>query len=209
MKRDSFSTLCAALAYAFCAFALFAAVRHPFFANPLIYLPLLLLGVEKILRDEKPWFFIAIVFVALASSFYFFYMLSILTAIYVLIRLVYLHKRNLRHMLRDSLKIVGFALTGAAMACVIFIPNLLALLSTYRMGIGATFDLFHRDVFYERFLGDFIGSNSPGSWTRLGITAIAFMGLLFLLFSTGRKYLELKTGFVLLTAFLMFPFFGR
>ena len=46
-----------AVAYAFCYWAIYNAVRHPFFLNPLLYYPLLILGVEKIIREKKMWLF--------------------------------------------------------------------------------------------------------------------------------------------------------
>ena len=60
--------------------------RHPFFINPMIYFPLLCLGVEKIFKKERPYLFIVITAVASMSNFYFLYMLTIFTVIYALIR---------------------------------------------------------------------------------------------------------------------------
>jgi uncharacterized membrane protein YfhO len=85
LKKESWPVLIGALIYSFCGFALFA-LRHPFFLNPLIYFPLVLLGVEKIFKKEKPHLFIIMIAVSLASSFYFFYMISILLLIYTFVR---------------------------------------------------------------------------------------------------------------------------
>lgn len=72
MECGRAASLCGAFAYAFCSFSIYAAVRHPYFASPMIYLPLILLGAEKILRKEKPMFYVAMIFVAAISNFYFF-----------------------------------------------------------------------------------------------------------------------------------------
>ena len=74
--------MCIFLAEHFFSFA----IRHPFFLNPMIYLPLLLMGVEKIYRKEKPYLFILMVTVAAISNFYFFYMLTVAAVVYALIR---------------------------------------------------------------------------------------------------------------------------
>ncbi|MCC8068064.1 MAG: YfhO family protein [Clostridiales bacterium] len=90
--------LAGAFVYVFCGFALHASVRHPFFVNPMIWFPLILTGAEKILEGKSPLFMSFFVCLAAFSNFYFFYMIAILTALYVTGRLI-MHTvkcRNLR-----------------------------------------------------------------------------------------------------------------
>lgn len=51
-----------ALVYVFTLYSLFIVSHHPFFALPMVFLPLLLLGVEQILAGKRPYLFIFIVF---------------------------------------------------------------------------------------------------------------------------------------------------
>ena len=88
--------LAGAIAYAFCGFALFGVVRHPFFGNALVYLPLLLLGAERIMNRESPVLFMCMVAVAAASNIYFFYNIVLATVIYAVIRIVMMHWRTPR-----------------------------------------------------------------------------------------------------------------
>ena len=46
-RKKNLAVLTGALCYVFCGYALFGAIRHPFFLNPMIYFPLILTGVEK------------------------------------------------------------------------------------------------------------------------------------------------------------------
>ena len=80
------AVLVGSVCYCFCSYVLNTAVRHPYFINPMIYLPLLLLGVDKIYQGRKP--VLSIVSVALAglSNFYFFYLLGILVVLYAAVR---------------------------------------------------------------------------------------------------------------------------
>lgn len=87
-KKTGAAVLAGALCYAFCGYAVFSSVRHPFFINPMICLPLLLVGAERILQRKKPALFIFMVFVSAASNFYFFYMLVFAVCFYVLVRFV-------------------------------------------------------------------------------------------------------------------------
>lgn len=82
------AVMAGALTYVFCYWAIYNAARHPYFLNPMIYFPMLIMGIEKILRKEKPYLFILSVCLSAVSNFYFFYMLALLTAVYAMIRLV-------------------------------------------------------------------------------------------------------------------------
>ena len=46
------------LIYIFAGWTIYAAMKHPYFSNPMIYLPLVLMGIDKIYKREKPWLFI-------------------------------------------------------------------------------------------------------------------------------------------------------
>ena len=56
--------------YCFGNFALYTGIMHPFFLNPMIYLPLLLLGIEKIFERKSPAVFVLSVFLSAVSNFY-------------------------------------------------------------------------------------------------------------------------------------------
>ena len=86
LKKDGNGILAGSIVYIFSGTFFSFAIRHPFFLNPMIYLPLLLMGVEKIYRKEKPYLFILMVTVAAISNFYFFYMLTVAAVVYALIR---------------------------------------------------------------------------------------------------------------------------
>lgn len=94
------------LVYVFTLFGMFIVSHHPFFALPMIFLPLLLLGVEQIAAGKRPYLFIVTVFLAAISNFYFFYMLALFTAIYTLFCLfadiVIVQKRLLEFSLKSQ-----------------------------------------------------------------------------------------------------------
>lgn len=68
--------------YLFSEYVLYFFCKHPFFLNPLIYFPLILLGVDRIYRKKGPGIYIVALIISACSNFYFFYMLGILTVIY-------------------------------------------------------------------------------------------------------------------------------
>ena len=78
--------LLGALIYTFSGYALYAGVRHPFFLNPMIYLPIIIIGLEEVMQRKKPYILIVITFVSTLSNFYFLYILTIISIIYVIYR---------------------------------------------------------------------------------------------------------------------------
>ena len=145
MHLDEFSSLCASLGYAFCGFALYAALRHPFFATPMICLPLLLIGVEKIFRKERSWTYILMVFLSCVSNYYFFYQTVLVVILYVVVRCIAGNSREnkRRYLIMVSLKLAGMAMIGIAMAAVIFLHSAMAFLSTSRLNSVYKYDLLY------------------------------------------------------------------
>ena len=39
--------------YVFAGWTIYAAMKHPYFSNPMIYLPFILMGIDKIYKKEK------------------------------------------------------------------------------------------------------------------------------------------------------------
>ena len=83
--KNTAGNLCGALLYVFSSFVLFG-MRHPYFLNAMIWFPLLLIGAEHIFRGRKGRLFTVAVFVSCISNFYFFYMLVLMTVVYVVWR---------------------------------------------------------------------------------------------------------------------------
>ena len=55
-RNSKQAVLLGSLIYIFAGWTIYAAMKHPYFANPMIYLPLILLGIDKIYRKEKPMY---------------------------------------------------------------------------------------------------------------------------------------------------------
>lgn len=125
-----------ALIYVFCGYSFYAGVRHPFFLNPMIYLPLILLGLEKVLERKKPIIFVFFIFISAISNFYFFYMLTILVILYFVFRYIYEYQKqysnSLRGFILTGLRLGGYYLLGLAMSAFIFLPVVYAFMQNGR-----------------------------------------------------------------------------
>ena len=204
-RRSGTAVLSGAFLYVFCAYAMQAAITHPYFTNPMIYFPLLIVGAEKIIRKENPVLFILTVCVSACSNFYFFYMLAILTAVYTVVRLLYEYgRKQFRKVCLLTGKVGCFAVLGLAVGAVLFLPVMLTVLQDSRLGGQYSLDVLYPVSYYTRFPGSFISYKGAGYWSLMGFAGIGLAAVIFL-FIQRNKYRLLKIFFLILTGMLMFP----
>ncbi len=194
--------------YVFCGFALFGGIRHPYFLNPMIYFPFVLLGVEKILNGEKPYLFVVAVFISAISNFYFFYMIAILTGMYTLLRLASTHPcRQYKEISFQLAKIAVFAVLGTCMAAIIMLPEVKAILSSSRTGDGYVYSLLYTIQDYATYPRAFLSvSGIPVYWTYIGYASIVLIACFLLFMQKG--YRSVKLAFIVLTAMTLIPACG-
>lgn len=208
-QKNRFALLAGSFVYVFCGFALRAGITHPYFMNPMIYLPLLLVGVERVLRRNRPGLFLVMVFVCSVSNFYFLYMLAILAALYTVFRLFMLcDAAHIREAFFTYLKLIGYAGIGALMSAVLLLPVLLRFFTDSRVGTGYAYAAVYPLAYYREVLTSFVSYHRVGAWTWLGYSSVALLAL-FLLFTRRKQNTALKLGFVLLTLFVLLPAFGH
>ena len=195
--------------YVFFTYSFLMVARHPFFALPMVYLPLLLLGVEQVLAKRRPYLLIVTVFLAAVSNFYFFYMLAIITAIYTVYRLCCLYDRHsAKQAVGGLLQVTLWAVVGALMSAAILLPVVLAFMNDTRTA-GYQFNWFYDAKFYKNFLSTyFTSSGELGSQTYLGFNAIAFPAICLLFFKRKPEEKPMRILFILSTLLLLFPAFG-
>lgn len=208
MKREGMAAFAGSLIYTFCGYGIALAPVHPYFINPMIYLPLLLIGVERVLHKEKGNLLIAVTALASLSNFYFFYMLAILTVIYFILRFCTMEHENWKKDLGSSLgRTLFFSLTGTALSAVLLLPMLLQFLSDSRSDTSLTYSPLYRPDYYEHILDQFLSLSYSSSWTNLCFAAPALL-CVFLLFLKKKRLKALKAGFLILTAMLLLPAAG-
>lgn len=205
--KNRYGLMAGALVYVFCFWNLFNVNRHPYFLNPLVYFPLLILGVEKILKGKKPYIFTVAVFVSAVSNFYFFYMLVLLTVIYVVVRLVTKYRRDLKTGLCRLARIAVWSVVGAAMGAVILLPICYTFLSDARSGMESAKHLFYPLSYYTNMVTLFFANNS-NSWLCMGFAVPALFTLLLILKKRNRHGF-LKLLFLICMVISVFPFLGQ
>lgn len=211
MKKRSYGTVIGALVYVFSGFCFRIGLRHPFFINPIIYFPLLCLGIEKIYQRERPYVFIFAVCVSAMSNYYFLYMLTIFAVIYAWIRFYkYTEENKMKNFFLTILKFGMYYTLGIAMAAVILLPSVIGFLGNGRYGKGVDWKslIVYPGKYYLLFIENFIGYGNMGSNTNAGYLPIVGIVVLFTLFSQRMKHKKYRVAFIASIIALILPIFG-
>lgn len=210
-RHDKAAVMCGSLIYAFCGFALFAGVRDVYFMSPMVYFPILLLGVDKIYRKEKPYVLILTAALAGVTNFYYFFMLSVWVFIYGIYRYFMVFGRQGLRVGKIAgwlIKFIACYCIGIAMAAFMLFPIIGQLLGTERFAHQSYVPILYSFDYYWKLLVRFITSESMEGWTHLGYAPFCLIAVFVLFLKKDRKYLPYKIGFCMCALFLMIPAVG-
>ena len=212
MKKKHLPVLMGSIVYTFSGFALAGGTKHPLFLNALILLPLLLVGLEKVIRKENPIIFILLVFCSLCSSYYFLYMNTIAMGIYTVVRIFDIYKENrMNNFVQALLRVVLYYLIGSLMACVIFLPVIYNYFNSLRTNAVYGLDnLFSYGGNWLKALPMYFiaAGYGNGKWLILQFPPIVILMLITLFTRKDKEYLSYKVGFLLLFMFCSIPIFA-
>lgn len=212
-QNEARASVLGALTYAFSGFAIYVFARHPFFMNPMMYFPLLLIGIDRIFDRKKPWLFIGITALMAVSNFYFFYMACILMFLYAVVSYVKRFGRiRAKELAGWFFKFVGYFLIGTCIAAVTLLPSAMYVLETGRMSAENQIPLIYELPLYASYLGDLLrvayATERAQNYTVLGMAPLVVIALM-VLFARRKRLTHLKVGFLMLTAILLTPFLGH
>ncbi|MCR5429796.1 MAG: YfhO family protein [Eubacterium sp.] len=197
--------LIGAIIYVFCVYAIQAGVRHPFFILPMIFLPLVLAGLEKILNGKKPYLFIVSIAVCVISNFYFFYMVAIITIVYALVRVIYSYKDEKKMIFITLLKLFGYSLVGVSIACILFIPTVLIFIQDSRTIEGGIVPIVYEFKYYQKLLSGMISNDGSGHWNLIGVSPIALIGAYY---AFHKRDIQKIILFIISLLVMLIPFLG-
>lgn len=206
-KLESVPSLAGALMYSLCCYGVMVAMRHPFFINAMIYLPLMIWGMEKLLNRENAALFVFSIAITAVSNFTFLTVITFFAVFYAVIRYLSLKDELTETLLHAALRCAGWYLLGLAIASVILVPSLLAFLNSGRTAESQSKSLLFYDVaFYSRGMASMFASNSAASYTWMGFAAIALPASVIFLRRPYKRIL--KIGYVVLYILVFIPAFG-
>jgi len=202
-NKNYHAILTGALIYTFSAFSLMNLSGHTIFLSSVIYLPLILYGAERTIRNDRPYLLSVAVLLSSLSNLIFFYMNVLMTVVYVLVRLVFL-QTDLRTKAVSLLRIALYSALGLLMSFVVFLPMSYTMLFNERLSDSFNNSLFYTINEYRSFFVSYVFSYGVyyGNYSILGLLAA-------LRLFRSRKNYTLKILFILGAIFLCLPFFGK
>lgn len=223
-KRDK-AVMAGALLYAFSGYMLIPGIRHIMFEPAAIYLPLVLMGIERVCKNKKPYVFIIATALAAMSNFYFFYIIVEFAILYTAFRFFtiypYEKKDALAIYIKEKVvlagrlvgKLLAYAVLSVMIASVIFLPVIMAMLSSQRMGVKHFLPLFYDWKYYVINFAGFMTTQyiTEGTfYTYYGFGALAILSctIFFLIKRKSAVNTALKIAFLMMLGFMLIPFFG-
>ena len=213
-RRDLTGNLCGALVYVFSTFALFG-MRHPYFLNAMIWFPLLLTGAERILRGSKGRLFTIAVFLSCISNFYF-YMLVLMTVVYVVwraCRIFLQYTKGVKVLLLLAGKFLARGVLGSAMGACFLLPILIRFVGDPRAAGETVYGKLYSLSYYTKLPEAFVAFGTDATleyWTCLGFGGIGLVCVLLLILDTDRekKLLDLRLAFAGMLLLTVLPSAG-
>lgn len=211
-KRNIEAVLPASLSYAFCNYVLLGGMRHPLFLNGVMYLPLILAGVEKIIQKKKIGLLCIAVALSFSSNYYFTYMNTLMAAIYFFIRQIGIYRMDgIKGFLSKVGKVMLSYLWGIGISAAIMFPALYAFLQNSRgESLGLKPSAFYEPEYYDRFLESFFVSfRTVNKWTVPGIGILGCFAFFIVLIRWKKEERRLIIAFLVGIAMLSFPWAGK
>lgn len=195
--------LAGTIAYVFCNYSVTSATTHPFFLNPLIWFPLIIAGVEKVINNRKPFALILSVFFAAVSNIYFFYMCVVLTVIYGVVRVAFV-KKTFKDALITLFIVAGYSLLGVLLGGVMFMPMFYALITNSRMSVERVYMFFTTLEGYKNFIYSLVIGNT---WYFGGYSPLIVFALIA--FFKDKKDKTISSLLIIAAIFCLFPICGQ
>lgn len=132
-------------------------VYWPFFSDVFIWMPLLLLSIERVLQKRKFGLFIVTVTLLLINNFYFAYYLCLIGAGYILIRIIFRHPKDTISRGKALLLLVISALLALGNSLFIFLHGAQSFLNNRRIPFSGDVPAFEKldintNVFFDNYL---------------------------------------------------------
>lgn len=204
LKKDRVGIIFGSMAYIFCGYVMLGGVRHPFFLNPMIYLPLLIMGVEKIYRKERPYLFTITVAIAAMSNFYFFYMLTAVTVIYAFIRFPH-YKEN--GFFKTLGRFTGWYMLGIGISAVILLPVLIGFMGNARGNTGVNYFMtwYYSRKYYKAIILQWVGYKNFARATTLNFITLSYCSLIALFLKRDKERFPYKAAAIICIICLLSP----
>ncbi len=225
-KMDDRAVLVGCILYLSSGYAMRWVPIHPFFGAAMYMLPLMLLGVEKILQEGNGLWMIAASAISFMVIYYFGYMCTIVVAVYYMLRWPQVCSRktasrdaaaivspggSVSLFFKKGFLIIGTWLIGVCMMAWVLVPTFTHLFDSDRVKVEQAGNIFglYPLKYYANLLLSFISPNAQVSFdTRLNFIALAIPILVILFFGKIQGLMSMKLAMLLQAVGLCIPMVG-
>ncbi|ALC82850.1 MULTISPECIES: YfhO family protein [Bacillus] len=174
-----------------------------FMADAIVWLPLVILGYERLARDRKPLLFVLAAALMISSNFYFAFMSSVFLFLYAIFTY---HHRKLILVVRDILYLSGHYLLALGLAAFAFLPAVNSLFHADRSFGSPNVPLFFTSDYYVSALHKTFFIDDPYYVLGLPIATLFLIVLSFSRLSIEGKRITVLALFMYGLYFIPFSF---
>lgn len=209
-NHSKMGSLIGSMIYVFSGFSLYLVMQYIGFGSALMYFPLVLIGVDRILEVKKPFFFIISIFLCAISNFYFFYMISIFMVLYAIFRFCYINKfvfskkaEIISKVLRNIGRFAGYYAVGVLLALPILLPIIRVFLETGRSSMTYNVPFSYSWI---RYIVIFVSFFWAYAGEYMGYTLLMLPVLVIAIFR--KENIIFRVVVIVLAVMLGLPFFS-
>lgn len=149
--RDEFSIIAFGMAYGFSSYIV-GYSWNIMWMEVMILLPVILYGVDKLIKEHDGRLYCFALFLSLWSNFY----MSYMTCLFLVLWYILYEHKNIKEFVKNGVRFAGYSLLSGAMAAVVLIPAYLGIMQTSSAKLEFPKNLWYGtfgDLFSRHFLG--------------------------------------------------------
>lgn len=185
-----------------------AFISQPMWLDAVLFVPLIMLGLERMLSGKNPWMYVTFLALTLYSNFYIGWAVCLFTVLWFFVTMCSDgNRRRIGRVARDTGKFAAMSLISGALAAFVLLPVVFGMGNWTSSSLG-----FDKDVAFYHELPQIIDNLSAGVKTSLeyGVanlycgSAAVFFAILFVL--NHRIPWQKRLCYVLLAGFMLLSF---
>ncbi|MDQ0416033.1 putative membrane protein YfhO [Croceifilum oryzae] len=152
LKRTQLSSIVGSLIYGGSIYLVFNSLRFDFMADGMVWLPLLILGFERMIDHKKKGLFVAMVFLIVCSNFYLAFISTVFLYLYAGLKYFLIRdKFQFVDFIKYYLRITLWYIVGVLLSLFALLPAIGAYLKVDRFYYDLHIPLFFEKSFYKEF----------------------------------------------------------
>lgn len=194
--------------YMLSGFLIFTLPRHIDLASAVIYLPLIIYGLELVYDNRRPYLFIISSFLCLITCFYIFYMVSVFVVLYSILYYFEKYKkeeRSVKHFFKVNIIVALWYLLAIMLASFMLFPLVYSYLHIAR-GSSKGIKMFNF-TYYLSLIGGLFAPINLANYTPFKINIFVILAIIPCFF-IKKKNFTYKTLFIIFVIGLFIPLFG-